>query len=173
MSMMCISALAEGKKQMKQMDAITLTSPAFTEGNLIPSEYTCDGKGGSPELSWSKVTAQSYALIVEDPDAPNGTFTHWLIADIPGSATHLAAAVPTKEMLGDGSIQGLNSGNKIGYMGPCPPSGTHRYFFKIYALDAKLELSPGFTKQELLHAMRGHILAQGQLMGRYAVHKKV
>lgn len=149
---------------------MTLTSSAFTHGAMIPKEYTCDGKDISPPLSWGDPPekTQSFALIMDDPDAPMGTWVHWVIYNIPATARGLPEGVPKDADLPDGSRQGRNSWRKIGYGGPCPPSGTHRYFFKLYALDIVLTLASGATKDELLKAMEGHILANAELMGRYA-----
>jgi Raf kinase inhibitor-like YbhB/YbcL family protein len=150
--------------------AIQLTSSAFTEGASIPTMYTCDGKDVSPPLKWSNVPegTKSFALISDDPDAPVGTWVHWVIYDIPAEVTELPEAVPTTETLANGAKQGRNDFKRIGYGGPCPPrGGPHRYFFKLYALDSQLGLKPGATKKELLKAMEGHILAEGQLMGTY------
>lgn len=150
--------------------AFTITSSAFAHGAMIPKEYTCDGKDVSPPLSWSDPPekTQSFALIMDDPDAPMGTWVHWVIYNIPATARSLPEGIPTNADLPDGSRQGRNSWRRIGYGGPCPPSGSHRYFFKLYALDTALTLASGATKEELLQAMEGHILAQAELMGRYA-----
>jgi Raf kinase inhibitor-like YbhB/YbcL family protein len=164
-------AHGESQKATSEESAITLqlTSPAFAEGVVIPAQYTCDGENISPPLKWSNVprSTKSLALIVEDPDAPIGTFTHWVIYDIPPTITELAERVPTTETIPNGARQGLNDMKRVGYGGPCPPSGSHRYLFKLYALDATLDLKPGETKQVLTSAMSGHILAAGQLMGTY------
>ncbi len=146
-----------------------LTSPAFEEGGKIPPQYTCDGKDISPPLQWSEVPAgtKSFALICDDPDAPMGTWVHWVIFNIPDSVRQLPEAVPTTEHLKDGSMQGTNDFKRSGYGGPCPPGGTHRYYFKLYALDTVLNLKAGATKAQLLEAMKGHILAEAQLMGKY------
>lgn len=148
---------------------IAITSKAFDEGSLIPSKYTCDGVDVSPPLRWDGIPegAASIALICDDPDAPMGTWVHWVLFNLPARAKELAENITTDETLTDGTRQGINDFGKIGYGGPCPPSGTHRYFFKIYALDAQLDLAPGANKSQLLEAMEGHILAQGQLMGKY------
>jgi Raf kinase inhibitor-like YbhB/YbcL family protein len=148
---------------------LKLTSSAFTEGALIPREYTCDGKDLSPPLSWSGVPSntRALALIVDDPDAPAGTWVHWVLFNIPAGTRELPPAVPAHKVLADGAGQGKNDFGKIGYGGPCPPSGTHRYFFKLYALDNELKLEPGATKSALVKAMERHILANGQLIGRY------
>jgi Raf kinase inhibitor-like YbhB/YbcL family protein len=145
--------------------SIELSSSVFTEGERIPVEYTCNGKNISPPLAWKNLPAntQSLALIVDDPDAPAGTWVHWVLYNLPASAEGLAAG---SDGLG---IQGQNSSRKSGYSGPCPPAGKpHRYFFKLYALDTSLPLDPGASKAELEKAMQGHILGQGQLMGTFS-----
>lgn len=149
--------------------AIQLTSEAFSDGTMIPKRFTCDGEDLSPPLSWSGLPAGtgSLALICDDPDAPVGTWDHWVLFNIPASATGLPVNVPAKAILDDGSVHGNNSWGRLGYGGPCPPGGTHRYFFKLYALDIALNLKTGATKSQLVKAMEGHILDQGQLMGKY------
>ena len=150
--------------------SLAVTTTAFSPGGAIPKSYTCDGADESPDLSWSGAPAgvKSFALIADDPDAPVGTWTHWLIWNIPAQSTGLPKGVPKVETLDDGTRQGRNNFRRIGYGGPCPPPGKpHRYYFKVYALDAKLELKPGATKEELERAMKGHMLAQGELMGKY------
>ena len=149
--------------------AIKITSAAFEEGGMIPRQYSCDGADVSPPLSWTGAPAetQSVALISDDPDAPMGTWVHWIIYNLPASTSELHEAVPPEKDLKNGARQGRNDFRKIGYGGPCPPGGTHRYYFKLYALDTALSLPAGATKTELLKAMEGHILAQGQIMGRY------
>ena len=149
--------------------SVKLISSVFNEGETIPVKYTCDGKDVSPPLSWSGAPegTKSFALICDDPDAPMSTWVHWVIYNIPDSVTSLPEGVPTnKSVMGD-VMQGITDFRRIGYGGPCPPGGTHRYYFKIYALDTILTLQSGATKSELLKAMEGHILAEGQLMGRY------
>ncbi|RMF58605.1 MAG: YbhB/YbcL family Raf kinase inhibitor-like protein [Calditrichaeota bacterium] len=155
-----------GDKAMKQLK---LTSSAFKEGGMIPMKYTCDGIDISPPLSWDKAPegTRSFALICDDPDAPAKTWVHWVIFNIPGDQTELPENVPPQKQLPFGAIQGTNDFRKIGYGGPCPPGGVHRYYFKLYALDTLLDLPAGATKEDLLKAMEGHIIAQGQLMGRY------
>ena len=147
-----------------------ITSSAFKEGGMIPKQYSGEGQNFSPPLKWSSAPAQtkSLALIVDDPDAPAGTWVHWVIFNIPPTTTELQEKVPTKDSLADGALQGKNSSGEIGYDGPYPPGGTHRYYFKLYALDTMLNLSPGITKSDLLKAMEGHIVVQAQLMGRYS-----
>lgn len=146
-----------------------LISSAFVNNSRIPSQYTCDGKDISPPLSWSHApnNTKSFALINEDPDAPMGTWVHWLIWNIPHKVTELKENVEKTKELADGSRQGITDFGRVGYGGPCPPSGTHRYFFKLYALDTYLDLPAGAKKEELLKAMKGHILAEAQLIGTY------
>ena len=149
---------------------ITLTSSAFADGGAIPTRYTGDGEDVSPPLAWSAVPPEtkSLALIGDDPDAPGGTWVHWVIFNLPAETGELPEAVPPDEVLADGSRQGRNDFGHLGYRGPAPPPGrAHRYFFKLYALDTVLDLEAGATKAQLLAAMQGHILAAGQLMGRY------
>jgi Raf kinase inhibitor-like YbhB/YbcL family protein len=148
---------------------LKIKTRAFHEGDMIPKKYTCDGADVSPPLTWEGVPAntKSLALISDDPDAPMGTWVHWVIYNIPTSVTELSENVPPIKILENGAQQGTNDFHKIGYGGPCPPRGIHRYYFKLYALDKVFESGPGVTKAQLLKAMEGHILAQGQLMGRY------
>ncbi|MCI0499527.1 MAG: YbhB/YbcL family Raf kinase inhibitor-like protein [Planctomycetales bacterium] len=149
---------------------LDVTSAAFENGGLIPPKYTADGQDISPPLGWSGVPegTQSLALICDDPDAPVGTWVHWLMWNIPPEVTGLNENIPPNAALENGIRQGTTDFNQIGYGGPAPPSGTHRYFFKIYALDSMLNLPPGATKPGLEKAMSGHILAKGELMGKYA-----
>ncbi len=149
--------------------AITITSSGFTEGGMIPKKYTCDADDISPDLKWSGVPkeAKSLALICDDPDAPVGTWVHWVLFNLPADVSTLSAGVAPDAVLKNGALHGKNDFRKLGYGGPCPPGGTHRYFFKIYALDTLLSLESGSTKAQLLAAMKSHILAEGQLMGKY------
>ncbi len=143
-----------------------LTSGAFAPGQPIPAKYSCDGQDSSPPLQWTDPPAgtRSFTLIMDDPDAPAGVWDHWLLFNLPADTRSLAEqATPPA-----GSRGGRNSWGRTGYGGPCPPRGTHRYFFKLYALDTSLELAAGATKKELLQAMEGHLLAQAELMGTYA-----
>ena len=159
-----------GSSTPKSAAALTLTSSAFAAGANIPKKHTCDAEDVSPPLAWNEPPAgtQSFALIVDDPDAPVGTWVHWVLYDLPASARSLSENVPKQDQLADGSRQGRNDFRRIGYGGPCPPPGKpHRYFFKLYALNAKLGLNPGATKADVERAMQGHILAQGELMARY------
>jgi len=148
---------------------IVLTSPAFEDGGFIPPKYTCDGADISPPLRWQAVPdgTKTLALICDDPDAPLGTFVHWVLFNIGAETRELEENIPPNKTLPGGAMQGRNDFGRIGYGGPCPPRGTHRYFFKIYALDTQLSLQPGIKKGDLLKAMQGHILAQGKLMGKY------
>ncbi len=149
---------------------LELTSTAFADGDKMPARYTCDGENVSPPLAWGEPPPQtrSFALIVDDPDAPVGVFTHWVIFNIPADARELEEAIPIGERLPNGALQGKNGFGKLGYGGPCPPRGSpHHYRFTLYALDKPLELPPGISKNDLLQAMEGHILAQGQLVGVY------
>jgi hypothetical protein len=152
------------------MEQISISSDAFKAGSSIPVEHTCDGEDRSPALSWDAAPAgtRSIALIVDDPDAPGKTWVHWVIYNIPANTTGLPGAVPKNKTLDDGSLQGKNDFGRIGYNGPCPPPGKpHRYFFKVYALDTTLSLKSGATKSQLETAMSGHILAQGEMIGKY------
>jgi Raf kinase inhibitor-like YbhB/YbcL family protein len=149
---------------------LIVTSQAFKSGESIPSKYACDGEDVSPPISWSGASEQtkSYALIVNDLDAPTGTFTHWVIFNIPAADTDLQEGVPTVGTLSNGATQGRNGFGKIGYGGPCPPSGRHRYVFHVYALDTLLNLQAGASQGDVLEAMNGHILAEGELTGLYS-----
>ena len=149
--------------------ALTISSTAFSNGGMIPSQYTCDGANISPPLQWSGLPAgtKTVALIVDDPDAPAKTWVHWVIYDLPANTTQLPENIKPQEKLAGGAKQGTNDFKKIGYGGPCPPSGTHRYFFKLYAVDIETSLNPGATKDELLKTMESHVLAQGELIGKY------
>jgi Raf kinase inhibitor-like YbhB/YbcL family protein len=148
---------------------IALTSTAISDGQLIPIEYTCDGHNTTPPLAWGEPPAgtQSFALTFDDPDAPSGTFVHWIIFNIPAGSRGLPQGLPNDKELPDGSLQGRNGTGDAGYIGPCPPSGTHRYFFRLYALDTKLNLAYDTVKQDLLDAMQGHVLGHGELMATF------
>jgi Raf kinase inhibitor-like YbhB/YbcL family protein len=147
-----------------------LTSTALQQGETIPKHYTADGTNVSPPLRWTEPPAatQSLALVCTDPDAPRGTWTHWVLYNLPATARDLPEAVPTTGELADGVRQGRNDFGKLGYGGPAPPRGKpHRYVFTVYALDAASDLGEGATRQQLEAAMKGHILATGQLTGTY------
>jgi Raf kinase inhibitor-like YbhB/YbcL family protein len=147
-----------------------LTSTVIQQGSEIPPLYTSDGENISPELSWQDPPdkKQSFVLIVHDPDAPRpGGFTHWVLYNIPSATSHIDENISHDEKVAGWGLQGKNDGGKIGYVGPAPPSGTHRYFFRLFALDKMLDLAPGATHKEVSAAIKGHILAQAELMGTY------
>lgn len=149
---------------------LSVSSPAFQEGDRIPSKYTCQGQDISPALAWSEPPAgtQSFALVMDDPDAPGGVFTHWVIFNISSDSRELSEAVLAQAELPTGALQGKSDFGRIGYGGPCPPPGRpHRYRFTLYALGQALGLKAGASKKQVLDAMQGHILAQGQLTGTY------
>ena len=148
---------------------ITLTSTAFRDGQPIPRQYTCDGVNISPPLEWTGIpkTAKTIAIITDDPDAPAGTWVHWVLYNLPADNIGMVENVAGTDEVKGGGFQGKNDFKQIGYGGPCPPSGMHRYFFKIYAVDSELPLKAGATKAELEGALQGHIMAQGQLIGTY------
>lgn len=149
--------------------SLKISSSAFSNGQPIPSDFSCDGRDVSPALSWTEPPAgtKSFALIMDDPDAPMGTWVHWIIFNIPASTRNLKEGVATDQQLSDGSLQGKTSAGSSGYHGPCPPSGTHRYYFKLYALDSMLSLTAKADKKALLAAMESHILANAELMGTF------
>lgn len=150
--------------------ALEIKSPAFSEGGAIPGKFTCDGKDVSPPLSWSGAPAgaKSFALICDDPDAPSGDWVHWVVFDLPPTSTGLPEGVPARDEVAGGGRQGRNDFRKTGYGGPCPPGGTHRYVFTLFALDRELGLGAGATKAQLTAAMKGHVLAEGRLIGKYS-----
>lgn len=159
------------KKEGKGRMDLEITNDIFNEGEIIPDKYTCSGEDISPPLNWSDVpeAAQSLALICDDPDAPGQTWVHWVIYNIPVDSDSLNENVPTDKKLKNGILQGENDFGQIGYGGPCPPPGpAHRYLFKLYALDKKVDLSPGASKEDLLDTMEGHIIAQDKLMGKFS-----
>ena len=150
--------------------SLQITCTAFVNGKPIPEKHTCDGGDVSPPLQWSNAPAstKSFVLIADDPDAPVGTWVHWVLYDLPSTTTALAENTPKTQFLPGGAKQGLNDFRRLGYGGPCPPPGKpHRYFFKLYALDTLLDLKPGATKKDVEAAMKGHVLAEAQLMGTY------
>lgn len=164
---------AAGREKMK----FQIASTSFQPGQSIPEIYTCKGKNTSPEIHWKGAPAktQSFVLIVEDPDAPMQVWTHWLLYNIPVkkggpdvNTYELTEGYPRDEVGSGGILQGLNDFRKIGYDGPCPPSGIHRYYFKLYALNGLLSVGAGLTKEQLLAAMKGHILAETQLVGTFS-----
>lgn len=146
-----------------------ISSTAFAHEDMIPVRYTCDGHNVSPPLQWSKAPADtdSFALICDDPDALSGTWVHWVIFNIPPDVNGLPENMPQQKDVSGLGRNGKNDDGNFGYDGPAPPSGIHRYYFKLYALDAMLNLKPGITKEALLKAMKGHVLAEAQIMGKY------
>jgi Raf kinase inhibitor-like YbhB/YbcL family protein len=161
-ALVALDSFAGGGARMK------ITSSAFQEGGSIPPKFTCDGGDSSPPLRIAEIPsdAKTLALIVDDPDAPSGLFTHWIVWNISPHTNAIA------ERSAPQGVQGTNDFGKSGYGGPCPPSGTHRYYFKIFALDRELNLPSGTKRNQLDAAMKGHVVAQGELMGRYAKQKR-
>lgn len=147
-----------------------IKSTAFENGAMIPRKYTCDGQNISPSLVWSDFPSEtkSFVIICDDPDAPSKVWVHWVIYNIPKNITSLEEDLPDLKVLTNGAIQGKNDFGAIGYGGPCPPSGTHRYYFKIFAIDTTLNLGPGLKKDQVLNEIESHILGVGELMGRYS-----
>ena len=165
LSFSCVCSFGKGGAM-----SILVESTAFKNGQPIPAKFTCDGQDVSPPLAWKNIPekAKSIVIICDDPDAPVGTWVHWVCYDIPASVTSLAEGVPKTDSLPEGGKQGISDFKRIGYGGPCPPSGTHRYFFKIFALDGMLGLPAGKTKKDIEHAMKGHIVDKGELVGVYS-----
>ncbi len=170
---LCFSMWPSGKsfaREKGETMSLQMSSAAFSSGEAIPKKFTCDGPDVSPQLKWNDPPAntQSMALIMDDPDAPGSTWVHWVLYDLPANTRELPEGVAKQEQLSSGARQGRNDFEKTGYGGPCPPPGKpHRYFFKLYALDNKLNLKSGATKVELERAMKSHVLAQAELIGKY------
>lgn len=165
-----ILSLTLNNKLVTKME-IKIISNVFKEGELIPSKYTCDGENISPQLGWNKPDERikSFAIIMDDPDAPSGDFVHWVVYNIPANVNEFLENITPTRNIPNGVMMGKNDFGKIGYGGPCPPSGTHRYFFKIFGLDTNLHLiETGINKKQLLKAMEGHIIADGCLIGKYS-----
>ncbi len=163
---LCFSLWPSGKFFAQEKEgtvALHITSPDFSDGEVIPKRFTCDAQDVSPKLEWKGPPAntESFALIMDDPDAPAGTWVHWVLYDVPADARELPERLPSQEQLANGARQGRNDFGKIGFGGP------HRYFFKLYALDMKLNLKPSVTKVDLERAMKSHIVAQAELIGKY------
>ena len=159
-----------GDKLATSGPTIGITSPSFSEGSAIPSRYTCDGEDLSPPLSWSGIPqgTRSLALIADDPDAPGGTWVHWVLYAVAPDVTEIEEGSAGAVSTAIGAIDGTNDFRRLGYGGPCPPpGGPHRYLFKLFALDSEPELNEGATKKDLVRAMEGHVLAEGRLMGTY------
>lgn len=157
------------KKKGESRMSITMVSKAFKQGEMIPKKYTCDGENISPPLAWTGIPegTKSIALIADDPDAPRGTWVHWVLFNLPAETKELPENIPPRSTLSNGARHGITDFRELGYGGPCPPGGTHRYFFKLYALDSMLTMESGATKAQVLKAMEGHVLGEGELMGKY------
>jgi Raf kinase inhibitor-like YbhB/YbcL family protein len=169
---MCIIFCQNSRHVLAQIEGeetMRLTSTIFEEGGMIPAKYSCDSMDVSPPLSWESIPdgTKSLALICDDPDAPVGTWVHWVLFNLPPHEKGLSENIHAQSELPNGARQGINDFRKIGYGGPCPPSGMHRYFFKLYALDTIFDLEGDPTKADLEEAMHGHIIAECQLMGKY------
>jgi Raf kinase inhibitor-like YbhB/YbcL family protein len=168
-----VLACQGGKNGLMQAQAkatFSISTPAFQPGGTIPKKYTCEGRDLSPPLAWTAPPAgtESFVLMVLDPDAPSGTWTHWLIYDLPATVRELPENTPATATLPSGGRQGRNDFGHLGFGGPCPPPGRpHRYFFRLFALNVQLGLKPGATRREVEQAVRGHILAQTELVGRF------
>jgi len=169
--LLCFAARGQEAQQKETGPVLKLTSSSFEADGDIPAKYSCDGANVSPALVWTDAPAatRGFALIMDDPDTPKGAVTHWLIYDLPVGTRSLPEGVPTSKKLADGSMQGKNVRGKSGYTGPCPEKGgpAHHYFFKLYALDAKTNLKPNAKKEEVEAAMKGHILAKAESIGRF------
>jgi Raf kinase inhibitor-like YbhB/YbcL family protein len=164
-----VTSATSGSQPKINTKAIKLESTAFKANGSIPIKYTCDGENISPSLIWEQPPSgtQTLTLIVDDPDAPGGRFAHWVLYNIPATVHQLPEKIANARTLPNGSVQGKNDFGKLVYGGPCPPNGTHRYFFKLYALDKKLEIEPSANQAQILSAIDGHVLAQGELVGFY------
>lgn len=170
LSAACLAQQANSLAPNSSSATLVITSSAFIAGGEIPEQDSCKGADKSPELSWSGAPMHtvSFALILEDPDAPHGTWVHWVVWNIPANEHELPAGEPKTAELPDGADQGRNDFHQTGYNGPCPPGGqTHRYYFRLYALNAKLELGPNANKAALTNALKGHVLAQAEYMGTF------
>jgi Raf kinase inhibitor-like YbhB/YbcL family protein len=167
----CAFAQDSVRQPMANPLQFVIKAPAFPPGGQIPKTYTCEGENRSPAIEWEGAPPRtaSFALIMDDPDAPAGTWTHWVLWNVPANAHRLSEGIPKRDELENGARQGRNSDGNSGYDGPCPPAGrAHRYFFRLYALDQKLDVSAGSGRATLQEAMKGHVLAEAEYMGRYA-----
>ncbi len=165
-----ILAVCIASAGLAQESSLQLRSTAFAEGAVIPAEYTCTGSDKSPPLKWTGIPTGtgSFALIVEDPDAPRGTFVHWVIYNLGSSLTELPEDIPRSAQTTTGARQGVNGLDRVGYKGPCPPPGApHHYHFQLFALDSPLKLNPGASAAEVRQAMKGHVLASTELVGTF------
>ncbi|HTV64153.1 MAG TPA: YbhB/YbcL family Raf kinase inhibitor-like protein [Bryocella sp.] len=166
----CLLSLCAAMVFTQTDQHLKLTSSAFAAGAEIPEKYSCKGEDLSPALAWSGAPEKTaaWAIVMDDPDAPAGDWVHWVMWNLPASARSLPEGIARREQPEDGAAQGRNSFGKTGYNGPCPPLGqTHRYFFRLYALDQKLDLAPGASRSQLDTAMKGHVLAQAEYMGKF------
>jgi Raf kinase inhibitor-like YbhB/YbcL family protein len=164
------SALQSAQSPDPSQSGFRIESSAFKEGAFIPARFSCQGENVSPPLKWTDPPAgtRSLALIVDDPDAPAGTWTHWVVFNLPAQTRAMEENAPKQDELTNGGLQGMTSFGSVGYGGPCPPPGKpHRYFFKLYALDTMLSLKPGASREEVVTALKGHTLGEAQLMGRF------
>ena len=171
LSLVCLLAALTAGAPSASASELSIKSTAFEANEAIPAAYTCSGDDKSPALTWSGVPAatQTVALIVRDPDAPVGSYVHWVIYNLPANVTALPAGLPTTPTLTDGAMQGVSGRGTSGYHGPCPPSGpAHHYHFRLYALDVKLNLAAGATADEVEQAVKGHVLASADLVGTFA-----
>jgi Raf kinase inhibitor-like YbhB/YbcL family protein len=169
-SLWVLCALLSAVRADNASKAFTLVSPAFRPGAEIPRQHTCDGEDLSPALIWQGAPpgTKSFALIADDPDAPAGTWVHWVLYNVPADVSQLAPGTPKDDTLSNGAQQGRNDFRKVGYDGPCPPPGKpHHYSFRLYALDARLNLKPRVTKSDVLRAMNGRVLGEAELIGTY------
>ncbi|NJO43422.1 MAG: YbhB/YbcL family Raf kinase inhibitor-like protein [Cyanobacteria bacterium CRU_2_1] len=166
----CATNRSDAEESLQVPKTMILESSAFPPDGAIPAKYTCDGDNVSPALTWDAPPEKtlSLVLIADDPDAPRRTYVHWVLYDLDPKIRELPEGVPSQPILNLGGVQGKNDFGRYGYGGPCPPNGTHRYFFKLYALDTVLDLPPGATKAEVIKAMKEHILAGAELIGRYS-----
>jgi Raf kinase inhibitor-like YbhB/YbcL family protein len=165
-----LTSFAQQQQAQATKSNFTVTSSAFAPGAIIPPEFSCEGKDISPALQWTGAPARTaaFAIIMDDPDAPAGVWVHWVMWNLAPASHSLPEGVAKRDQLEDGSHQGRNSFGKVGYNGPCPPAGqTHRYFFRVYALDTKLTLSPDADRSQLDAAMQGHVVAHAEYMGTF------
>jgi Raf kinase inhibitor-like YbhB/YbcL family protein len=168
---LAVVAVGAPQAEAQNLPALNVTSDAFASGAAIPEEFTCAGANHSPALKWTgaPATTRSFAIIVDDPDAPRGTFVHWVASNIPAAVTALPEDVPRTETIAGGGTQGDNGADKLGYFGPCPPPGkVHHYHFRVFALDSMLDQKPGADADDLRAAMKGHTVASGELVGTYS-----
>ncbi len=167
-----VTILPQNKDGNKTMD-IKIQSNAFKEGGMIPSKFTCDGANVSPEIKWSskKEGIKTFVLILHDPDAPNGDYVHWVAYNIPANVHEFMEEITTTKNIPDEVLLGTNSFGRVGYNGPCPPSGTHNYIFDIYGIDIALHNEAGLERDKIMQKIKGHVIAEGKLTGKYKRNK--